>query len=37
VDNTRHKEDVPTINTDWWEYGGITRDVTFIEENESFG
>jgi len=36
VDNTRHKEDVPTTNTDWWNYGGITRDVTLIEENESF-
>jgi len=36
VDNTRHKEDVPTVNTDWWNYGGITRDVTLIEENESF-
>jgi len=36
VDNTRHKEDVPTINTDWWNYGGITRDVTLIEEDASF-
>jgi beta-glucuronidase len=36
VDNTRHKEDVPTTNTDWWNYGGITRDVTLIEENEAF-
>ncbi|MBB4802288.1 beta-glucuronidase [Flavobacterium nitrogenifigens] len=36
VDNTRHKEDVPTINTDWWNYGGITRDVTLIEEESSF-
>jgi beta-glucuronidase len=36
VDNTRHKEDVPTINTDWWNYGGITRDVTLIEEEASF-
>ncbi|PWB27968.1 glycoside hydrolase family 2 protein [Flavobacterium sp. HTF] len=36
VDNTRHKEDVPTLNTDWWNYGGITRDVTLIEESESF-
>jgi beta-glucuronidase len=36
VDNTRHKEDVPTTNTDWWNYGGITRDVTLIEESESF-
>ncbi|WP_281225697.1 glycoside hydrolase family 2 protein [Flavobacterium aquiphilum] len=36
VDNTRHKEDVPTVNTDWWNYGGITRDVTLIEEDASF-
>lgn len=36
VDNTRHKEDVPTINTDWWNYGGITRDITLIEEEDSF-
>ncbi|RYJ37610.1 Glycoside hydrolase [Flavobacterium anhuiense] len=36
VDNTRHKEDVPTVNTDWWNYGGITRDVTLIEEEDSF-
>ncbi|MEP6930389.1 MAG: glycoside hydrolase family 2 TIM barrel-domain containing protein [Flavobacterium sp.] len=36
VDNTRHKEDVPTLNTDWWNYGGITRDVTLIEESDSF-
>lgn len=36
VDNTRHKEDVPTVNTDWWNYGGITRDVTLIEEESSF-
>lgn len=35
VDNTRHKEDVPTVNTDWWNYGGITRDVTLIEEESS--
>ena len=31
ADNTRHAEAVPTINTDWWNYGGITRDV-FIAE-----
>ncbi|MGO4773164.1 glycoside hydrolase family 2 protein [Flavobacterium sp. W22_SRS_FK3] len=36
VDNTRHKEDVPTTNTDWWNYGGITRDVTLVEESSSF-
>jgi beta-glucuronidase len=36
VDNTRHKEDVPTTNTDWWNYGGITRDVSLIETEQSF-
>ena len=32
VDNKRFKEAVPTLNTDWWNYGGITRDVLIIEE-----
>ncbi len=32
VDNTRHPDAVPTVNTDWWNYGGITRDVKLIEE-----
>ena len=36
VDNTRKKDEVPTINTDWWNYGGITRDVNLIETSESF-
>lgn len=36
VDNTRRKEAVPTMNTDWWNYGGITRDVLLIEEPKSF-
>ncbi|WP_166961544.1 glycoside hydrolase family 2 protein [Yeosuana marina] len=36
VDNKRSKEAVPTINTDWWNYGGITRDVKLIEEPQSF-
>lgn len=31
VDNTRKQDDVPTINTDWWNYGGITRDVFLAE------
>src|SRR5580704_15909790 len=29
--DTRGKEKVPTINTYWWNYGGITRPVTLIE------
>jgi len=36
VDNTRKKDEVPTINTDWWNYGGITRDVHLVETPESF-
>jgi len=36
VDNTRFKEAIPTINTDWWNYGGITRDVKIIEEPSTF-
>jgi beta-glucuronidase len=27
VDNSRKQDEIPTINTDWWNYGGITRDV----------
>jgi beta-glucuronidase len=30
VDNKRAKEAVPTVNTDWWNYGGITRDVNIV-------
>ena len=36
ADNTRHAEAVPTINTDWWNYGGITRDVFIAEAPETF-
>ncbi len=36
VDNKRFKEAIPTINTDWWNYGGITRDVKLIEEPTTF-
>ncbi|MES2387772.1 MAG: glycoside hydrolase family 2 TIM barrel-domain containing protein [Bacteroidota bacterium] len=31
VDNKRLKEGVPTLNTDWWNYGGITREVNIVE------
>ena len=36
VDNIRRAEAVPTSSTDWWNYGGITRDVTLIEERKTF-
>ena len=31
VDNKRHSEDVPTQIFDWWNYGGITRDVKLVK------
>jgi beta-glucuronidase len=31
VDNKRHKDNVPTVNMDWWNYGGITRDVVLAQ------
>lgn len=31
VDNKRNAQEVPTLNTDWWNYGGITRDVKLVE------
>lgn len=36
VDNKRKREGVPTLNTDWWNYGGITRDVRIIEAPQTF-
>jgi len=31
VNNQRHAAGVPTVNTDWWNYGGLTRDVFLVE------
>ena len=31
VDNTRHEDGVPTTQTDWFNYGGLTREVSLIE------
>ena len=36
VDNTRHEDGVPTLKTDWWNYGGLTRAVSLIEVPEAF-
>ncbi|MBN2008996.1 beta-glucuronidase [candidate division KSB1 bacterium] len=36
VDNKRYREAVPTVNTDWWNYGGITRDVFLVETRPTF-
>ncbi len=36
VDNTRHEDGVPGLETDWWNYGGLTREVSLIEVPETF-
>ena len=36
VDNTRRREAIPTWNTDWWNYGGLTRDVWLVETPATF-
>ena len=36
VDNKRKAENVPTQIFDWWNYGGITRDVFIVETNKIF-
>lgn len=36
VNNNRRADGVPTLNTDWWNYGGITRDVLLFEEPSTF-
>jgi beta-glucuronidase len=36
VDNKRRRDAVPTLNTDWWNYGGLTRDVSLVEVPDTF-
>ncbi|HCX29581.1 MAG TPA: beta-glucuronidase [Blastocatellia bacterium] len=36
VDNQRRRDAVPTLNTDWWNYGGLTREVKLIETPATF-
>jgi beta-glucuronidase len=36
VDNKRFKDEIPTLNTDWWNYGGITRDVKLVFVPQTF-
>jgi beta-glucuronidase len=36
VDNTRLEDGVPTLQTDWWNYGGLHREVSLIDLPESF-
>ncbi len=36
VNNARRREGVPSVNTDWWNYGGLTRDVMLVEVPQNF-
>jgi len=36
VDNKRYADEIPTLNTDWWNYGGITRDVQLVLVPQNF-
>ena len=36
VSNTRSKDGVPALNTDWWNYGGLTRTVALVEVPDTF-
>ena len=36
VDNRRERDQVPTVNTDWWNYGGLTRPVRLLELDRFF-
>jgi len=36
VNNQRTRDGAPTLNTDWWNYGGLTREVWLIETPEVF-
>ncbi|HYK20825.1 MAG TPA: glycoside hydrolase family 2 TIM barrel-domain containing protein [Pyrinomonadaceae bacterium] len=36
VDNKRRREAVPTLMTDWWNYGGLTREVKLVETPATF-
>ena len=36
VDNKRRRDAVPTLNTDWWNYGGLTRSVSLVEVPDTF-
>ncbi|HVJ07302.1 MAG TPA: glycoside hydrolase family 2 TIM barrel-domain containing protein [Acidisarcina sp.] len=36
VNNQRLSDGVPTLQTDWWNYGGLTRSVSLVEVPETF-
>lgn len=36
VDDRRSKDAIPALNTDWWNYGGLTREVSLVEVPSAF-
>lgn len=36
VDNMRMPDRIPAMKFDWWNYGGITRDVSIVQVPEKF-
>ena len=36
VDNKRHRDNIPTDIFDWWNYGGITRDVFIAQVDDTY-
>lgn len=36
VNNRREPQYVPTVNADWWNYGGITRDVLLVNTPQTY-
>jgi beta-glucuronidase len=36
VDNQRERDRVPALKTDWWNYGGLTGEVSLVEAPENF-
>lgn len=36
VDDQRKADRVPALKSDWWNYGGLTRDVSLVEVPDTF-
>ena len=36
VDDTRQADGIPTLKTDWYNYGGLTRDVSLVTVPHTF-
>lgn len=36
VDNTRHADGIPAMKTDWWNYGGLARQVYLVDVPQAY-